>query len=367
MQNRILTLAIVCITVLLTLWIFLNFQRRLIASVIFQTITNDAAVPTRLLFIAPEQLGIYTWNVGDSAVYQLKTNIGPKQISFHISAQDGVKTSNEFWLTTKGLSQDQETNIDVWRLLSPKSIRPGSEKSGFIFANNGLPFSLPQRPIPPYPVILEYIDDEYIETAVGTFKCRHYFCLLQAPDGYKAPLLEVWTNPNVLPMGIVRARWRDQILELVEMRNRPEPTIPEMLSRTMAATRHGNFQGIGISQHRTSVCTQCHVVDIGGKSLKQMSLTALSGTEFNLTQVLYHHYAAELADPRSHLSFQLTSQRGQPLVSQPLQFTSAKGSFQVRTNSEGRLVVSLNEMAHHNIRVTAKKGHLVLNTFTDGI
>ena len=368
MKNRVLTLTVVCLTVVLTFWLFLNFQHRWRTAIAFEAITKDAPISTRHLFVAPSELGIHRWNIGDAAVYELKTNILRKQISFHVSAPARAQFSSEFWLTTKGLLQYNGTDIDIWRLLSLNALRPGSEREEFLFARGAIPFSIPQRHVPVYPVILKYIGDENIETPIGVFRCKHYFVELQAPDGHYAPLLELWANSKVLPIGIVRARWRDQVLDLVEIQKHPSPTIPAMLSETIAATQRKNSQKIKVSEPAASVCIQCHKSEIGGTALKQGSLTALSSTEFVLTQALYHHHAAKLVHPEDPLLLRLTSHRGQPLVSQPLRFTWAKGSFRVKTNLDGHVVLSLDEIAYeNNIRVATEKGYLTLNVFTEGL
>lgn len=368
MKNRILMLTIVCLTVVLTFWVFLNFQHRWRTSIAFQAITKNAPISTRHLFVAPSELGIHTWNIGDAAVYELKTNILRRQISFHVSAQASAQFNSEFWLTTKGLLRYNGTDIDIWRLLSLSSLRPGSERAEFLFARGAVPFSIPQRHLPAYSVILKYIGDENIETPIGVFKCKHYFVQLQAPEGHSAPLLELWANPKVLPIGIVRARWRDQVLDLVEIQKQPRPKIPEMLSETIEATQRKSSHKVKIPEPAASVCIQCHKSEIGGTALKQGSLTTLSSTEFVLTQALYHHHAAKLVHPQEPLLLQLTSQRGQPLVSRSVRFTWAKGSFRVKTNLDGHVVLSLDENAYqNNIRVVPEKGYLILNVFKEGL
>ena len=219
------------------------------------------------------------------------------------------------------------------------------------------------------------LGEENIKTSIGILKCQHYFVQLHPPDGSPEPLLELWANGSIPPLGIVRARWRDEVLELVEIRTQPSD-IPEMLSKTIKGkfispvphiaalpTKENKRDKTKVSgSPLASVCAQCHDGDIGGKHLKLESLTTVSGIELALTQVLYHYYTANLVHPHDYLLLQLISQRGKRLTSKPVRFAWAKGSFWVKTDLSGRLVLSLDEIAHQaNIRVATRQGKLVLN------
>ena len=57
MGNRILLPIIVCVTILLTLWLFLDFQKRWKAAAAFHTIVKEAPLSVRYLFIAPRTIG----------------------------------------------------------------------------------------------------------------------------------------------------------------------------------------------------------------------------------------------------------------------------------------------------------------------
>lgn len=360
MKTSLLTPILVCITVLLTFWIFRDFQKQWKAASTFHAIVSDTQLSMRHLFISPEQLGVHVWNVGDFATYQLKTNTDYKQITFHVAVRSENPSRNEFWLRTEGLVRLNGVNVDLWRLLGVKSLRPGSESAKVLFAPGAIPFHLQQRRAPPHPVLLEPVGEENVKTESGTFKCQHYFAYLQAPDGSKAPLLELWANSSVRPIGIVRARWRDEVLELVQTQTLPLREIPSMLSKTIHMRQGRNIHTVDTS-HAPSVCTQCHDGEIGGKHLKLESLTAISGIELSLTESLHHVYTADLADPHNRLVLQLISQREKRLASESVQFTWARGSFKVQTNPNGHLVLSLDEIARQsNMRVSTGKGRMVL-------
>lgn len=374
MKTRMFTLIVICFTAFLTFWIFRDFQKKREASSTFHAIAKDTPLSVRHLFIAPEQLGIQAWDIGDFAAYQLRTNLGSKQISFHVAAS-GAKPGTDFWLKIRGFLQHNKVDIDFWRLVSVKSLAPGSESTEILLANGGIPFPIQRQPVFAYRVLLEPLGEENVQTAGGTFECQHYFAHLQAPDGSTLPLLELWANRCVPPLGIVRARWQDEVLELTEMQTQRLPEIPRILSKTIKesnsqlpyiappTTKETQHQQIKTPEgHLASVCAQCHDDGMGGKHLKLGSLAAISGFELDLTQALYHTYAAELSDPQHPLSLQLTSQRGEKVGAKQVRFTWEKGSFWVKSNTSGRLVLSLDEIANReNIRVITRKGRFVLN------
>ena len=375
MKSHMLTLIIICISALLTFWIFLDFQKKRKAVSTFQAIISSAPFSERQHFISPAQLGIHTWNVGDFAVYQLKTNSYSKQLTFHVAAQPETPFPNAFWLRVEGLIHSNAANVDLWRLLSVKSLLPEKESANVFFANNAIPFLQQYKPFPAYRVLLELAGEVNLKTAGGTFECHHYFAHLQAPDGSTVPLLELWANSSVLPLGIVRARWRDEVLELIHTQTQFQYDIPEMLSETIKGNNLQqpdiatsdpkevkHYQAKVSNSLSTSVCAQCHDSKIGGKQLKLEGLTTISGLELDLTQSLYHIYASQLAPPDKRLSLRSISQRGHLLNVEQIQFTWAKGSLSVKTNLLRPLIFSLDEVAQQgNIRVTTTKGSLVLN------
>ena len=374
MKIRIFTLIIICITTLLTFWIFVDFQKKRKAVSTFHAIISDAPLSARHLFISPAQLGVDAWNLGDYAAYQLKTNTDSKRLTFHVAAQpENPSSPNEFWLRVEGLTRLNAVNVDFWRLLNVKSLRPGSESAEVLFANGAIPFLKQLQRFPPYPVILEPTGKVNVKIASGTFKCQHYFVHLQAPDGSTAPLLELWANDSVRPLGIVRARWQDEVLELVQTQTQLVYDIPEMLSKTIKGsnsqvpyitTKHRHQQIEETNHLLVSVCAQCHDSDIGGKQLKLEGFAIISGLELDLTQSLYHVYDSQLVHPRNPLTLQSISQHGHLLNVEGIHFTWTKGSFSVsvKTNPLRRLFLFLDEIAQQgNIRVTTTKGRLILN------
>lgn len=233
MRKSLLPLIAFCIIGLLTFGIFLDFKKKWKVVSTFHTIVSNAPLQKRCLFISPAQLGIQTWDLGDFAEYQLKTNTVSKQISFHVAANKKTHSSDKFWLKIEGLARFNEMDVDFWYLLSVNSLLPESDSDTVIFPRSAVPFFRQQHRYTPYPVLLTRAGEVNVETSSGTFKCQHYFAYLLAPDGSRKPLLELWANSSVRPLGIVRARWRDEVLELVRRQNQPSYEISEILSKTI--------------------------------------------------------------------------------------------------------------------------------------
>lgn len=228
MKSQVLYAGIVCITCIFTLLIFFDFREQWSNARIFRQATHNSPLSIRHLLVDPKHLKVKDWKVGESAVYQLKTNEESKQITFHVAAQD-TRNENRFWLRTSGLVQFNEVDIELWRLLDNATLRLGSELRGFYFAHNAIPLSFQPITLSPDPLILEKLGEEVVETPIGNLISEHYFVFVRSPDAKLEPLLELWANPSVSPLGLVRARWQDASLDLVQVNTKAIPDIPPVL------------------------------------------------------------------------------------------------------------------------------------------
>ena len=350
MKLRILTVIIVAITTIFTVKIFLNLQKRWSNAEIFQDVIINAPLFVRHLLISPEQLGIDTWYVGDYAAYRLNTNVESKKISFYVAARD-TGESKHYWLRSEGLSQFNEVQLELWRLLNETSLHLGSEVNGFFFADD--PFLLPLNPVmfPSVPVLLEDRGSEVLTTPVGDFKCQHYFASSRSPSGKLEPLLELWANSSVRPLGIVRARWRDETLDLVDVK----PSLPIELPKVLSAT-------LSKKPLQKRGCIQCHHEGMGGRYLTFPSKYRLSGVEVNLTECLFHYYQAGLIQTSDPIRLQVFSRSKRIASRELVRLTWAKGSLWVKANPLGQLTFSLDALAsQEDLRATPRRGSLVLN------
>lgn len=359
MKNRLLTLTIICLTALLTFWVFLGFRKKESDATAFQSIVGDTPLSFRHLFIAPSQLGVDTWEIGDYSKYRLETNMYSRDISFHVAAPVD-EASHGKWLRTSGVINMNEADVEVWRRLDTRSIRPGGSKADILFADGAVPFYIQQRGVETYPVYLEQVGEEDVKTPAGTFRCQHYFARLGSPDSHYEPLLELWANASVSPLGIVRARWQDEVLELVETQSEYLFEIPEMIARMISRQNAENSETQGARSQFS--CSSCHDGSIGGDGLKQETLVAMSGDQLDVTDALYHYRHSELFHPEDFLGFSVRRQRPKQPKSHEIRFSWEKGSFKVKPGIVGQVVVSFDEIAHEgNVHVIADKGRLILH------
>ncbi len=350
MKLRILSIIIICITCIFTAKIFINFQKRWNRAEIFQDVIINAPLFMRHLLIPPKQLGIDKWDIGDYAAYQLKTNTENDQIFFSVPARESG-SGKRHWLRTNGLTQFNAGRIELWRLLSETSLLPGTEADGFFYAGKSFLFPLHSIMFPPSPILLQDLGSETIKTPAGEFKCRHYFARVRAPSGHLEPLMELWANTSVRPLGIVRARWRDETLDLVDVKSALLIEIPDVL---LEAFNQNRLQDHG--------CAQCHSEDIGGKDLKFLSKYLLSSTELNLTEFLFHYHQTGLIQTSDPVHIQTILETGQITSREPVQFTWTKGSFWVKANQRGELTFLLDSLvSQEKLRLISRKGALVLN------
>ena len=219
------------------------------------------------------------------------------------------------------------------------------------FFDNGIPIPIPPVKFTPNPVVLEKIRDQVVETPIGPLKCEHVLAHIRSPDGKLDPLLELWTNPAIRPLGLVRARWQDAFLDLVEVNRKNTPKIPSIL-----------LSEIDRNTPLNGSCTRCHAEGIGGKDLKLESINWLSGAKLNLTHALFHYQKAKILEPTNQIPIQLTEQSGQVKKQAQVRFSWDKGSFWVIPDERNQVRLSLDAIAHQgNIIVEAHIGRLGLD------
>ena len=349
MKVRILYGIVACIICLLTVLIFLDFWRQWGAASAFQTRVHNAPLRVRHLLISPEQVNVKNWQVGDASVYHLQTNRGSEQLTFQVAAQD-TSGRNQFWLRTTSGLQFKGVSVELWRLLDKTNLSLGSEPRGFYFARNAIPFPVLQRRFPPVSVLLEKQGEEVIITPSGSIKCEHIFAYVRSPDGEPEPLLELWKNPTVRPLGIVRARWRDASLELVQTDTNTVPEIPHVL-----------LAEFDRNTPMDSACTRCHAKGIGGKDVKLRSINSISGGMLNFTSSLFHHREAKLLEEESLIQLYFSGKSRQESKQALARFSWKNGSFWVKPDKTGQVILSLDAIAYQgDITVQSSTGQLVL-------
>lgn len=349
MKIHLLYGGVVCIICIFTVLIFFDFRNQVRITETFRQAIHDSHLIVRHLLISPKQLKVEDWRVGDSSVYSLRTNSETKTITFQV-ASESSKDNNRFWLRTLGLVEFNEIDAELWRLLNKTNIRPGAEKRGFLFSHNAVPFPLFSFGFPQNPVILEKLGDEIVVTPIGDLRCEHAFAYVRAPNGALKPLLELWTNPTVRPLGLVRARWQDASLDLIHVDTKGDLKIPPVL-----------LEEFDRDTPHKGVCTRCHTQGIGGKDLKFKSLGGLNGEVVNITTGLFHHRQAEMVKTDDLINLKLTEKSRRVRKKTSVRFSWENGSFWIKPDKWGELMFSLDANAHQgNITVQPSIGRLDL-------
>lgn len=342
------------VVILLTYKVFMDFQGRWSKAADFEYVVRHATLPIRCLFIEPYQIGVKEWHEGDYALYKLKSNANTDEvlISFQVvSSVEDRSGKKLYWIRSTGL---KPSGIEYWRLVNQRSFQRKDEVKSFDYVEGSIPVpNLPRGfPALSHKTVLNKIGDEVIETDVGAIHCSRYLASLAAAKGESEPLLELWVNPEVRPLGIVRARWQDTYLEIVERELPSSWDLPKVLNTQLEKKNT-------TSDNR---CVQCHVDGIGGKDLMMYNAGyVLNGAEIDLTASLFHQFQAEMihtGDALELIVIPKHSRRGQD---QFVQFTSKSGSFWVKSDETDKVPFSMDAtLFEKHLRAIPHQGRLNL-------
>ena len=208
-----------------------------------------------LNLIAPKQLGISHWRIGDFARYrhrrkQAATNDTlEREIGFHIIGELEKRGSHGYWLKKTGLSYHQKETIpmDLYHWVTVHDLRITSQDQCFEDPLNYFPsrfVDCDQTDLPHAKLVKQGKTE--IETEAGTFECIHYRAELE----WKDKSLEIWASSAIPPLGIVRVESETEILELISFGQKTEITLPRLIQPVIE----------GVSTLRDG-CTSCHEFD----------------------------------------------------------------------------------------------------------
>lgn len=208
-----------------------------------------------LHLIAPVQLGISRWQIGDSARYRYRrkqSGIGDKserEIGFHIIGELEKSGSHGYWLKKTGFPFHQKETIpvDLYHWVTVHDLRITSKNVSYEDPLNYFPsrFTNCDQTDVPLAKLIELGKTE-IETEAGTFECVHYLAEL----GWGDKTLEIWAAPDIPPLGIVRVESESESLELIAFGQETQITIPRLIKPVIE----------GISTLMNG-CTSCHGYD----------------------------------------------------------------------------------------------------------
>ena len=211
----------------------------------------------QLNLIAPTQLGIDSWQIGDYARYRRQGKRSEsnesndkfqEEVSFHVVGELEKSGSHGYWLKKTGFHITQpDLPTDIYRWVTVQDLRITSKNIGFEDPLNYLPLRIDiceQTDIPLANLIK--LGKEAIETEVGTFECVHYRVEL----GENGESLEIWSSAAIPPLGIVRLRSQTDVLELISFGKDTDITVPRLIQPLL--------EGISTLAYG---CNSCHGYD----------------------------------------------------------------------------------------------------------
>jgi len=215
-----------------------------------ESFTVNRGFPRDLDLLCPAKLGL-SWAVGDFAAYrhvrrdftsQGKGSV-TNDVRLHLIGTLTERGGDRFWLKETGFEEDRLIPKDIFRLVTLTNIQISSENRYYSQVHNYIPVNdTAYRTAPLRQVALKTIGNEMITTEAGRFDCVHY-----RVEGKGSFQLDVWMNPTIKPLGVARARSREESLELLSFGNDRSIENPKLL--------------IPILDGRSrleSGCTSCH-------------------------------------------------------------------------------------------------------------
>jgi len=203
-----------------------------------------------LNLIAPTQLGIEQWQVGDYARYRKTERAGngmpspPRLVDFHIIGELDESDTLRHWMKITGFrSFRKKFPLEYYRLITASDLKLSPPNRSYRYMPNYVPqlIKSDQTKVPPAKLI--EIGPAAIQTEAGTFECVLYHAVLSDQE----TILKAWTTSEVPPLGIVRVESETEMMELISYGQKVDFTIPTLLQPV--------FQGV--SKLKES-CTACH-------------------------------------------------------------------------------------------------------------
>lgn len=362
MKIRFWYIVVFCfVAIIIAYGAFVDFRQRSAQSADFRRLVREATLPIRCLLLDFNQLKVKAWHTGDYSLYHLESNFEEKTFSIQVAAVIDNDEEKFHWLKIKGIRQyNKQIEVENWKLVKQRSFQLKNEIQSFAFIEGFVPISNGFRinSIFSRAIELDELGNEIVKTRGGDFQCTHYLASIVSEDGAREPFLELWVNTNVRPLGIVRARWRDESIEIIEVVSNRSVESPEIvktqLNRKNAAPN--------------PPCIQCHVNEIGGKDVNLVaSGYAVGGASLDLTQAHFHAFQAGVTTIENPIHLRTVS-RNVRLGNVAVRFTWEGGSFSVKSDRDGDLYLSMDEVLHQaHLRAIPHQGRLGLSFYNTGL
>jgi len=206
---------------------------------------RQAGLSEAITHFRPSTVGISSWSIGEFAEYNYKRHssaspwmaIIPERVVVEVIGQsdsnhalcqlNGMVEDREYWLRFVGMGGWRDVKGDTYRLVVPDDLRVSARTPAFSCIPGYFPISNRITGDVELPAsTLRQIDSEMVQTRVGMVECTHAYVTV---GGEENNVLEVWLNPLVRPLGIVRARSAIDTIELQAFGTRtPAPAATEM-------------------------------------------------------------------------------------------------------------------------------------------
>ncbi|MYB92494.1 DUF3108 domain-containing protein [Candidatus Poribacteria bacterium] len=204
-----------------------------------------------LNLIAPPQLGVRHWEIGDYARYRHRRKRSvhydklDREIGYHIIGALEISGDQGYWLKQTGFYYFRTIPRDIYRWVKLHDLRTTRGGMDYEYLQNYIPFRVEfcEQSDVPFAKLLK-LGEERIETEAGTFECIHYRAELTELN---REVLEIWVSPAISPLGIVRAQSENDILELISFGQNKEITIPKLIQPVI--------EGISTLDYG---CNSCH-------------------------------------------------------------------------------------------------------------
>lgn len=227
--------------------------------------TDDIVYTLNL--ISPSQLGVKQWQIGDYAEYQynqksatvsslleqhfksdaMQARLSSRDVKFHIIGELSTSGQSRYWMRKTGLAFFRAIPKDIYRLVSPADLRITSETPRFHFVRNYVPRrdDFCQQVSTPLATLVK-LEESETKTPAGLFNCIHY----RVEFGTNSAPIEIWVDPKIRPLGIVRVSTPNEVLELASYGQDTAFDVPELI--------HPVIEGVTTLAQG---CTSCHGYD----------------------------------------------------------------------------------------------------------
>lgn len=277
--QRLVLIATAIIVAIGSFAAFQQFQQRWLRVRAFNAITKAGPLEIRHLFASPQALNVAAWQDGDAATYESKSGHKTRRVSYSV-----IKTDQTL-LAMIGRIDLNGVNAALVRAVSESDIRMGAEKKSWLAFDDRTvsPFAA-QAPLN-LQLVYERIGSEVLACGELQLPTDRFHVSAISASGDRTPFMRLWVNSKIRPLGIARAEWRDESIQLVSWGVNDTNTRPD---RSLRSLPWNQFTG-------NNICASCHGTrPFGAFTVHGPNIS--SARSLDLTTAFYHARAAGVVD-----------------------------------------------------------------------